>query len=152
MNTAGTYVIIALLFAAIFGGMSLIGQEALKYNDNVDSDSIAEITNLDKDLNTVYEINTSSGNITAFKVESTSESFEGVDAFEKDLSISRSESANTFTTIASVKNIPESVVGAIPFVNFNDWRFYLSLFGIFFTSYLFFAAFKFWKQGRGDNS
>ena len=152
MNTAGTYVIIGLIFAAIFGGMAIIGQQALQSNPNLDSDSIAEIANLDKNLDTIYKINTTSGNITGFKTDSTASIFEGVDPFEKELAISRGESTGTLETIKSVKNVPDSVLGALPFVQGSSWTFYLDILATFLTAFLFFAGYKFWKQGRADNS
>lgn len=150
-NTAGTYVVIALLFVTIFGSMSLLGSQALSSNENLDSDSIAEIANLDKDLNRTYSVDIAKGNLTILAIESGTGSLEGADPFEREFLISRGESQGTFDAIVSVKNIPDSVLDAMPFTDVSAWTLYLAVFGTFIGAFLFFAAYKFWKQGQADN-
>jgi hypothetical protein len=151
MNNAWNYYIILVFFLAIFGTLALIGNEAIKKNSNLDSDSIAVIAQLDTDLYTDFQIDPVTGNISGIEVDTKLQNVEGASAEDREFLNSRKDFTNVEASTNNVRNIPGRVIDGIWFVNVSSTALYLGLIlGVILVGLLL-MAYKFVRTGEVDN-
>lgn len=119
---------VMFIFMMIMGGLFVIGQEALLTNTNLDSASIAEINNLDKDLYSNYEYDIDTRTIIGYNL-SNSENQQGLneEQFEKEYLEGKTQAASFESSYFGIVNVPATFVNSLPFIDYDDISWFMVL-------------------------
>ena len=151
MNNVWNYVLIVVVFIGIFGTISMFGKQALTSNPDLDSESISKITGLDSRLYSEFDVNTSTGEVTGVKVDTSLASAEGADPNERESTEAKINLGKVEDITGTTANIPKQVIGGVWFFDLQDWALYLTLLGSVISVGLFIAGYLFFRTGKADN-
>jgi hypothetical protein len=149
-NNILTLTFIVVLFIGFFGTKYFIGVEAIDKNENLDSDSIAEIAGLDQDLFYNFEVDPKTGNISALKYEAGGLKFDEADPFERASLQERADVEDFGVSYKSSLNIVPAFFSSTPFIKYDDFSFYIALFSVFLV-FVFGVIFYKALRGQVDN-
>lgn len=144
-NNILTLAVIVVVFLGFIGTKFFVGLEAIDKNENLDSESIAQIAGLDDNMNTYFQVDPNSKNLSAIRYEQGDLAFDEADPFERATLQDRADVEDFGISYRSVTNIVPSFFASTPFIKINHFYFYISLFGSLLVVIL---GIVFYKAGR----
>jgi len=116
MKTLYGLILIVSFAAVLFGGISLVNNQALVNNNNLDSDSIALVGIYDKDIGNI----SSYKNTSKINTQLSSNNTNQVESFFREYAETKSNVEKFKDGVNFVLDIPEVLFLSIPFIDSTD--------------------------------
>ena len=151
-NTVFSLAVVVTIFLAISGSVLLIGRDSLDSNNNLETDVIAEISGYDTEIYTDFQINATTGDLSAIKADKQTGGIIGADPEDREFLQSKKDLANVEVSYRDVDKIPTALITNSKYVEINDTKLFLGLIGSIIALSIFLAGYKFVRSIKVDKN